>query len=177
MLKIVKCRSEVRLWNKALGCLLLHVGCSMTCVFLSLFQEAVLSSRDVEIESLSGLSAVITDFNLRPLNSTSLQATWKSKFEEGLISFNVCLLGSPQKTCTPHGYAAVKSQEYIIGNLKPEAHYNVSAHYRNTVKGTFYEWNAYRTLTMPPPGWVSAASSPVFSGLLVLTSLLYFIVR
>ncbi|XP_077493274.1 uncharacterized protein LOC144104253 [Amblyomma americanum] len=140
-------------------------------------REAVLSSRGVEIESLSGLSAVITDFNLRPLNSTSLQATWKSKFEEGLISFIVCLLGSPQKTCTHRGYAAVKSQEYIIGNLKPEAHYNVSAHYRNTVKGTSYEWNAYRTLTMPPPGWVSAASSPVFSGLLVLTSLLYFIVR
>lgn len=138
-------------------------------------REAPIKSKLLD-EASSSLPHVIGDYDLRPLNSTSLQATWRAKFKDDPIYFRVCPLVSSAKMCAEY-VTDVKSQEYRIDSLTPRVQYNVTAWYQTTVRGTHYKWAASRTPTMPPPGWVSAASSPVFSGLLMLTSLLYLMVR
>ncbi|KAK8788468.1 hypothetical protein V5799_021750 [Amblyomma americanum] len=139
-------------------------------------REAALTKREVWKETPAKLSSVIADFNLQPVSSTSLQATWRTKYEDGTMYFEVCLLVPFDKTCT-HYTTDAKSQQYRFDNLKPDAQYSVSASYDIVVKGAYHKWHSTRTVKMPPPGWEGAASSLASSGLLVLMPLLHFVAR
>ncbi|KAK8788470.1 hypothetical protein V5799_021752 [Amblyomma americanum] len=113
---------------------------------------------------------------VRPLNSTSLEVTWKA-VSGARIMIEICPVPSTLKKC-PLYHTGSHMSKLIINDLKPETFYTINAIFSTTAGGLSYPGeHISMNVTTPAQGdGKNAASLPSYSGLW-MSSLLYFLVH
>ncbi|XP_077492439.1 collagen alpha-1(XII) chain-like [Amblyomma americanum] len=114
----------------------------------------------------------LEDFEVRPLNSTSLEVKWKA-VSGATVLIQICPVPSDGKKC-PIYRSGSRESVLRIDYLKPGTLYTVTATFTTTAGGHTPDMHVSRNVTTPAlDDGKNAGSLPVFSGLLMMSSLLY----